>query len=381
MFTICFLFSNPVLIFACYAYAEHRGESLIKEVKIEMNTKRIALIPAYEPDERLVALAEELEREDFAVIVVNDGSGADSADVFREAARWAQVLTHPHNRGKGAALKTGLQYIAAHFDAPYTVVTADADGQHKTNDVLRVCAEAESHPDSLVLGSRGFDGDVPLRSRFGNAVTRCVYRLCSGVKVYDTQTGLRAFSDALTPALLDVGGERYEYEMNVLMAFARQKRPIREVRIETVYLEGNASSHFDTLRDSWRIYRNILKFSAASLCGFAVDYALFCALSAATGLTAVSNVAARLVSATVNYTLNRRVVFHSDAPAGRSAAQYAALAAAILLANTALLEALTAAGLAAWLAKLITELTLFSASYLAQSKWIFKKERVQYEKA
>ena len=93
-------------------------ESLIKEVNIEMNTKRIALIPAYEPDEQLVALAEELEREDFAVIVVNDGSGADSADVFREAARWAQVLTHPRNRGKGAALKTGLRYIAAHFDVP-----------------------------------------------------------------------------------------------------------------------------------------------------------------------------------------------------------------------------------------------------------------------
>ena len=113
-----------------------------------MNSKRIALIPAYEPDERLVAFAEELKREDVTVIVVNDGSDAGSADVFREAAHWAQVLTHPHNRGKGAALKTGLQYIAAHFDAPYTVVTADADGQHKTYDVLRVCTEAESHPDS-----------------------------------------------------------------------------------------------------------------------------------------------------------------------------------------------------------------------------------------
>ena len=381
LFTICFPFSNPALIFTCYAYAVHRGRPLTREVKIKMIAKRIALIPAYEPEEGLVALTEALEREGFAVVVVNDGSGAGSTSVFRQAERRATVLAHPYNRGKGAALRTGLQYIAAHYDAPYTVVTVDADGQHRTHDVLRVCAEAETHPDSLVLGSRGFDGDVPLRSRFGNALTRCVYRLCGGARVYDTQTGLRAFSDALLPALLAIEGERYEFEMNVLMAFARQKRPIREVRIETVYLDNNASSHFDTLRDSWRIYRNILKFSAASLCGFAVDYTLFCGLSAVTGLTALSNVASRLVSAAVNYTLNRRAVFRSDAPAGRSAARYALLAAAILLTNTAMLEALTALGVAAWLAKLLTETALFSVSYLAQSKWIFGKGDVQIENA
>ncbi|MCR5826548.1 MAG: bifunctional glycosyltransferase family 2/GtrA family protein [Oscillospiraceae bacterium] len=345
------------------------------------NRQLFALIPAYEPDARLTALAEQLARRAFTVVIVDDGSSASCAPVFAAAERCATVLHHAENRGKGAALKTGLASIASQACAPYTVVTVDADGQHRLGDVLRVVTEASAHTDSLVLGSRGFQGDVPLRSRLGNAVTRLVYRLCSGARVYDTQTGLRAFSDALVPELLAVEGARYEYEMNVLMDCARRKRPIREVRIETVYLDGNASSHFDALRDSWRIYRSILRFSAASLCGFAIDYVLFCALSGATGLIAASNVAARLVSAVVNYSLNRRMVFRSDAPMRRSAVQYALLAAVILLCNTALLELLSRAGLALWLAKLFTELTLFSLSYLVQSKWIFRKEQKQYEKA
>ncbi len=340
--------------------------------------KRIALIPAYEPDRALAEVASELKRRGFEVVVVNDGSRGREA--FEQAAAYGEVLEHPKNLGKGAAIKTGLKYISERFNEPFTVVTVDADGQHKVEDAAKICAEAEKFPESLVLGSRKFTGKIPFRSRFGNTVTRFVYRLSSGVKVYDTQTGLRAFSDKNLSFMLEISGERYEYEMNVLMSCARQKIPIREVWIETVYINDNASSHFKAFKDSFRIYKEILKFSASSFVGFCVDYALYCLLLGLTGHITVSNVAARVVSASVNYTINRKMVFKSKNSVVKSALQYAALAAGILACNTLILKGLTALGMNGYLAKILVETVMFAVSWLVQRKVIFKKTGGKGEK-
>ena len=340
-----------------------------------MEPSRIALIPAYEPDERLVTLAGDMTARGFRVLIVDDGSGPDYAPIFDDAARFGAVLRHGQNRGKGAAIKTGLQWITENCAGSYTVVTVDADGQHLPGDAARVCAASEEEPGALVLGSRSFTGKVPLRNRIGNGITRAVFRLSTGVRVYDTQTGLRAFSQALVPALLAVKGERYEYEMNVLMCWAQDGRPIREIPIETVYIDGNAHSHFSVVRDSIRIYKEILKFSASSLASFAVDYSLFCILSALTGTAVLSNVLARLVSAGVNYTLNRKLVFESKAGVGRSLVQYAALACGILALNTLCLWLLVSKlGVDRYFAKLAVEAALFVLSYLAQKRWVFRKK-------
>ena len=112
-----------------------------------------------------------------------------------------------------------------------------------------------------MIGSRAFVGEVPLRSRFGNTVTRGVYHLVSGVKVQDTQTGLRGFDRSLLEWLLSIPGERYEYEMNVLMSAARDKIQIGEVPIETVYEGKNESSHFRPIHDSVKIYKEIFRFA------------------------------------------------------------------------------------------------------------------------
>lgn len=339
------------------------------------DTTRIVLIPAYQPQSELKDLLSDLAQRGFSLVVVDDGSGEACRPIFDAARETAAVISHPDNRGKGAALKTGLSYIREHFEAPFTVVTADADGQHRPADIERVCAEAQTHPDSLILGSRAFDRDVPLRSRFGNTVTRFVFRLASGASVYDTQTGLRAFGDRLLDRMLTVSGSRYEYEMNMLMELARERADIREVRIETVYLNGNRSSHFHTVKDSCRIYKEILKFSLSSLVSFGVDYALFCVFSAMTGRLVLSNVLARILSGTLNYTLNRRLVFRHAGGAAKSAAQYVLLAAFILLCNTALLRLLTLAGMGPYLAKILTELILFFVSWAVQHSVIFRKER------
>ena len=236
---------------------------------------RIALIPAFEPDLKLVNTVRELRKTGFEVVIVNDGSGSRYHEVFEEAAAYGAVLSYRKNRGKGAVLKDGLQYIRQHYQPPFTVVTVDADGQHKTADVIRCCQEAEKQPEVLILGSRRDDGGqvrVPLRSRFGNALTRQVFWIRTGASVYDTQTGLRAFSDRLVPSLLNISGDRYEYEMNMLLAFADQKRPIVEIPVSKIYIDGNETSHFHPVKDSIRIYRCILKvpdvvkFGLSSLC-------------------------------------------------------------------------------------------------------------------
>ncbi|NCC69866.1 MAG: glycosyltransferase family 2 protein, partial [Clostridia bacterium] len=240
------------------------------------NAAPIALIPAYEPSETLVTLTEQLCAAGFRIVIINDGSGPEYNRIFEEAEHSAVLLTHSENKGKGRALKTGLDFIRRNFgEGNSVIVTLDADGQHSVTDAAKVCGCAAQSPGTLVLGCRGFDGNVPARSRFGNTVTKAVYRLSTGKHVSDTQTGLRGFGTELLPFLLDVPGERYEYEMNVLLACARENIPISEVGIETIYFNNNAGSHFDTVKDSFRVYREIIKFAASSFTGFLVDYGMY----------------------------------------------------------------------------------------------------------
>ncbi|MDO5285577.1 MAG: glycosyltransferase family 2 protein [Actinomycetia bacterium] len=226
----------------------------------------IVLIPSYEPDHRLVRLLTELRQElpQAEVLVVDDGSGPRYRPVVAEAAAaGATVIAHDRNRGKGAALKTGLRWVTEH--APGSdVVCADSDGQHRPYDVARVAAAVR--PGTMVLGGRRFTGRVPLRSRFGNTVTRHLFRLVTGTDVYDTQTGLRGYPYPLLEWLLRVPGERFEYELSALLAARGAGVEIVEVEIETVY-EARHSSHFRTVSDSWRVYAPMLAFAGHRLQG------------------------------------------------------------------------------------------------------------------
>ena len=340
--------------------------------------KRIALIPAYMPSESLVGLTEELDRRRFSVVVVDDGSGENFDKIFEACAYHATVLAHRENKGKGAALKTGLRFIERSFDAPYTVVTLDADGQHSIKDALHVCETAERCLSALVLGCRSFKGEdvkVPKKSLLGNKLTRTVFRMSSGVDVSDTQTGLRAFSDRHVLRMCGISGDRYEYEMNVLMEYAKQELSIREVPIETIYIDENSSSHFHPVGDSARIYKEILKFSASSLLCFVLDYLLFCLFSMLTGSVTAANITARVFSAAANFELNRRLVFGSKKSAGKSAAQYFALAFFILVCNTLLLNLLVSlTPIGRYIAKIITETTMFFVSYAVQKTYIFSRK-------
>ena len=362
-----------------------------------MRNRYIALIPAYEPDQKILKLTEELVEKGFDIVVVDDGSGPEYAELFEAVSQKATVLTHGYNRGKGAALKTGMRYInkyMAYTESVLTpmgtetvsgrdavIVTVDADGQHLPDDVRRVAEISARRRDALVLGSRALSDDIPARSRFGNTVTRHVYSAATGVSIHDTQTGLRAFHRSLIPRLLEIEGDRYEYEINMLMYLAAEGVPIIEERIETIYENNNSGSHFRTVRDSFRVYREILKFSASSLVSFAIDYGMYALLLAATVAAGiansliVSNIGARLVSGTANYAMNKKLVFRSRTGFARSAAQYILLAAFILAGNTIVLSTLAGTlGMNRFAAKLITEVIFFMISWTVQKYVIFFRE-------
>ena len=193
-----------------------------------MSGNYVALIPAYKPSFSLLELLRSLSDLGFQIVVVNDGSGLDYEKLFFDCSRYAEVLHHENNQGKGSALKTGLRYIYKTYQADCIVVTVDADGQHLASDALNVAKAVEGSPHSLVLGSRKLGKTAPLRSRFGNSITRLIFRLSTGRKVYDTMTGLRAFDGHMIPKMIIIEGERYEYEMNVLLRLAKEKVPIIE---------------------------------------------------------------------------------------------------------------------------------------------------------
>jgi len=338
----------------------------------------IVLIPAYEPGAALVDLVAEIATLDPGqrVVVVDDGSGAPFRPVFDAVeALGAVVLRHAPNQGKGHALKAGFRHIALRFPGQ-AVVCADCDGQHRLEDIVRV-ASALDEERPMVLGVRAFTGTVPLRSRFGNAVTRVAFTLATGRGVSDTQTGLRAYRPELLGWLDTVDGRRFEYELNALLAARTHGITITEVPIATVYLDHNESSHFRPLVDSARIYAPLLRFAASSLAAFAVDFVVFVLLMTFGAGLATSVVTARLISASFNFTANHRFVFGHLGNRARSAARYGLLAASLLLANYLLLRGLIGGlGIPAAMAKLMTEFTLFSASYVVQRRFVFPDRSV-----
>lgn len=342
----------------------------------------VVIIPAYRPDQSLVTITDQLWAYGCRMIVVDDGSGEEYRKVFDMVRDVCIVLHHEKNRGKGAAVKTALSYIKDEVWDSGLVGIMDCDGQHLPGDMMKLLEFAGAHRKALVLGVRSVGAEMPLKSRLGNQITRMVFKLASGVSVSDTQTGLRAFDADLIPVLLSVEGERYEYEMNVLMTCAKQNIPIEEVPIHTIYRDKkNSNSHFRKVRDSIRIYKDILKFTCSSLSSFVLDYLLFSLLlflvPHTAALVLLANITARAVSAFYNYSMNCRFVFHTKQRA-KTAVGYFALAGFLLIMNNLVLGMLTQAfHLSVYPAKLLTECVLFAFSWLMQRLVIFRKKNVK----
>ena len=346
----------------------------------------IILIPAYKPDQSLVRLARALRKQDPAaeILVIDDGSGSAYAPIFTELRiDGVTVQTHPANRGKGAALRTGIAWAKANRPGE-VIVTADADGQHLPRDIFRVGVRTETAAAagqrSIILGVRtkpdpnaGEEGTkVPLRSKIGNSATVGFFALATGARMADTQTGLRGFTPQTLDWLLQIPGDKYEFSM--LLRATRADVDLVQVPIVKVYEPGNPTSHFRPLQDSALIYAPLLAFLASSfLTGFLVDaIALFVLVGMGAPLLAAV-VGARIISALTNFTVNRMLMHDGGTRPSASASlvRYTVLAVGILAANAALMEALTGLGASLLVAKILTELILIPISFAVQRRWVF----------
>ena len=325
------------------------------------------VIPAYKPDEKLTKLVENLNKNHLNIIVVKDGPCEYDFSKFNNIV----LLEHQTNMGKGAALKTAFKYLKAQ-QASGTVVTSDADGQHLVEDILKLIDYSEKNKDKLILGVRDLKRGIPLKSLLGNTITRFVFYSSSSKYIKDTQTGLRAFNTSQLDKMIRIEGERYEYEMNMLYEFDSES--IMQVPIETIYIENNETSHFNALKDSVKIYKSILKFSASSYLSFLVDYFTFLLLVYKLDVQSLvlSNIIARAVSSTFNFYVNNKYVFKNKDKILKKYIKYVTLVVFILALNTIVLKILSGLGIKVFVAKIITEALMFIVSYNIQKRIIFK---------
>lgn len=349
--------------------------------------KVLIIIPSLEPGPRFLELLENLQSNlnkpensniKAGILVVDDGSGAEYLSIFKQAEEQynCTILRHAVNLGKGRALKTAFNHYLNEYSDYCGVVTADSDGQHAAEDIIK-CIRELIGADALILGCRDFGSkDVPQKNALGNKLTRNVFRYLCGVKVTDTQTGLRAFPSNLIQTMMTVPGERFEYEMNMLIECGNKKISIKEVPIETIYLDGNTGTHFNPLTDSLRIYRTFLKYMLSALSSFLLDIGLFTiivlvARDLLPQYILFATIIARVISSFYNYMINKNIVFEGN-KRSQTLLKYYCLALSIMLLSGVFTTLLFSVSFLDEVAsKVIVDTILFLLSYYVQKKWIF----------
>lgn len=341
----------------------------------------VIIIPAYQPSAALVDLINEIVSHGLKVIVVNDGSSQECGATFAQLKSLASVdvLEHATNLGKGQALKTAFNHFLVHYpEAAAGVVTADADGQHLPEDILKVAQSLEQAPASLWLGVREFGADVPLRSRFGNNLTRKVFQWIIGVALKDTQTGLRGIPRKFLKEMLRVHSSGYEFELDMLIQAAQQHIPIQEMSIKTVYLDGNKSSHFNPIVDSLKIYFVFFRYSALSLASAAIDFLLFSLFHYITSSIFWSTAAARILSGTFNFALSRKLVFRASGAVSAQVIKYLLLAVFAMLMSYVLVKSMVSfLGMNVYLSKILADGMIFLTNFAIQRLFIFNSANKQ----
>lgn len=334
----------------------------------------VIIIPAYEPDEKLIKLVGDLKKKcDSKILIVDDGSGEKYTWIFEKAEQLdAVVHRYEKNRGKGAALKTAFSIIS-NWDEAEEIVTADCDGQHLPEDIMKIMNQVRINKSKIILGARHFTGKVPFRSIFGNKLTSVVFLLAKGKKVTDTQTGLRGFSKDMIPWLCSIEGERFEYEMNMLLEAEDSGYEIKETSINTVYLENNKSSHFNPLKDSIKIYMPFLKFGMSSILSALLDFSLLLFIKLLTSNLFIAVLGARICSGSFNYLINKYYVFSKGDRGNEEICfhKYALLAVVLMFMNYVTLNYLCTIGINLVTAKIMTESILYLFSFLVQKKFVY----------
>ena len=345
--------------------------------------KILVIIPSLEPNNMLLELLEsirvQLEKAENSQIkakflIVDDGSGPEYAHIFQKARdRYGCILLrHAVNLGKGRALKTAFNYFLNEITDFHGLVTVDSDGQHAADDII-CCIKEFSDENTLILGCRDFNQEgIPFKSRFGNKMTRNVFHFLGGELVSDTQTGLRLIPSSLAGTMLTIPGERFEYEMNMLIECGNRGIKIKEVPVKTIYTDSNKATHFNPLFDSLKIYATFLKYIASSLSASCIDFFIFWVLTGLNTNIAAAMVLSRTVGILFNFTVNRNIVFKSRKNIYIQALKYLILAGASGVAAYYIILFIHGY-LPLSASKIIAETALFLINYYFQRKKIFNR--------
>ncbi|MGY3610991.1 MULTISPECIES: glycosyltransferase [unclassified Bradyrhizobium] len=339
--------------------------------------KIVVLFPSYRPTAIFLALLQSLRRLDAStpIVIVDDGSGPRHADVFEslKSLPGVTLLRNAVNLGKGAALKHGMNHILVEHPDCVGIVTADADGQHSANDIVRLRNELCRQPDHVMLGCRAFGKGVPFRSRFGNLVSRYAYRLLLGLNLSDTQTGLRGIPRRLMAASLGIRANRYEYETEQLVVAKQENLAMREIPIQTIYIDDNRASHFNPFLDSFRIYFVLLRYAISSIATAAADFIAFYVLTNSNVPVLTANMGARGFALWMQFLLLKKYVFKSKAGFATFAAYVAYVFFSGYISSVAQVQFAAHMVPSPLLAKVVVELIIWIFNFMFLRDIIFRR--------
>ena len=352
--------------------------------------KTALVIPIYQPCDKALPFLSTIDPSSFEkIVVVDDGSGEKFKPIFDDIAKLDNfiVLSYPENHGKGHALKTGFKYVRDELPEVKGIVTADGDGQHTLEDILRVRDELSEKEDMLVLGVRDFSSpDTPKRNRFGNRFSSRYFKMSTGVKVVDTQTGLRGIPSNLFELSINTVGDRYEYEFNFL-SDAVKEAGLSQITIKTIY-DDNANSHFHPIKDSFRIYKTPILYIIVAVTSFLIDLGLFTLISyfAPEGLpleVIVPYIGARLVSGPYNFLMNNYIVFPGAEGFGRKLGRYAIVFVLNMCLGLGLLylfDYVFPKNVGLTILKILVEAIIFVVNFFISKMFIFAKKKLKKAK-
>lgn len=353
------------------------------------NSDIVIIIPAYNPDEKMMSFINDINMAGYKnIIIVDDGSREDTKKYFKQAEKIynCRIISHSINLGQGRAYKSAFNYYLSETDGYYEdsigIIQCDCDGQHRIEDINRCAELLRSNPQKFILGVRDFsDKSIPFRSRFGNNCTSFVFKVFCGMDLKDTQTGLKGIPRSFIPALMETPGERFEYASSCLLETKKQGLEIIQFPIQTIYINGNETSHFNPLLDSIRIYSLILKYLMSSLSAFIIDIILYSVfLSLLRGLPIIYHVIyatymARFVAGAYTFVVNKQLVFREKGSVLSSGIKFAILGVIQATCSAFIVQGMVF--LFNWdevLCKIIVDTVLFFIGFQIQSRWVFNNK-------
>jgi putative flippase GtrA len=347
--------------------------------------KVFILIPALNPNKKLIYLIDELNKKNiYNIIIVNDGSSNEYNNIFEEARkRGCTILKNKINMGKGKSLKVGIKYLQNNIKELKGIVTADCDGQHTANDIAKVEEELIQY-NQVILGCRNFKNKkIPIASKIGNKFSSLYFKIETGNELSDTQTGLRGIPSYLFNFALNINGNRYEYEMKFLEEMAEKNIKFRTIQIETIY-EKDRSTHFNPIKDSYIIYKTFFRNIISSATSAILDvflFMIFTKLIKVSSYIMISTIIARIISGLYNFIINKIWTFEKK-NSGNTFAEsikYLILFITQMIVSgavTSLLKIASNGHISLLIIKIIVDFIIFIINFIVQKRWVFKKREI-----